>query len=488
MNEGAGTELNMKESLIQISIRDVTWNYIATFLKIASSIIILPFVLHWLPSEMVGIWTIYITVTSFSYLMDFGFNPTFTRNITYIFQGVKNLKENGFEPLTGKEVNVDYNLLKGLIKSMQWIYFRISLVLFIILLTAGTFYLHTLLRNYSGNSQEVYISWFMLISINSFNIYTQYYESLLLGKGLVKKSKQIIVISYIFYLLIVITLVTSGYGLIAIVTAQGISVLITRWLSYKAFFTRELKKLLEHCQPTPINYVLKKIYPNSIKIGITSIGGFLIQKSSLIIGSLYLSLEEIASYGITMQILSVLAVLAGIYTNTYQPQIIAMQLAGRKVDIKRIYLRGEIIMFFTFILGGIFLVLLGQRILDLINSNTDLLRPSTTLLAVLLMLEQTNIIIAGSILLTKNEVPFFKASIVSGIAIILGLIIIFNISGNSIINLILVPLMVDISYQSWKWPSEVIKDLSITFKDLVETMKDFYIFFNRNKPILFRKR
>jgi|WetSurMetagenome_2_1015567.scaffolds.fasta_scaffold03383_4 O-antigen/teichoic acid export membrane protein len=474
--------------MIQISKRDVYWNYAATFLKIASSMLVLPFILHWLPSEEIGIWTIYMAVAFFSGLMDFGFNPTFTRNVTYILQGVRNLKENGFEPLTSNDADVDYNLLTGLIKSMQWIYLRISLILFLILVTAGTFYIHSLLKNFSGSRGEVYISWFILISLNSFNIYSQYYESLLLGKGLVRKSKQIIVIGQIFYLLIVIALIMAGYGLIAIVSAQAVSVLIIRWLSYKAFFTPELKKSLKLSNSTPISDVLRKIYPNAVKIGITSIGGFLIQKSSLIIGSLYIPLDSIASYGITMQILSILSVLAGIYTNTYQPQIITMQLSGRKEEIKRIYLRGEIIMFFTFFAGGIVLVFLGQKVLDIIGSQTDLIRPDLIILATFLTLEQTNIVIAGSILLTKNEVPFFKASIVSGAAILAGLIIMFNIVGNNMIYLILVPLTVDIIYQFWKWPYEVIKDLSITFKDFKDTFIDFYAYFKRSRPFLFKYR
>jgi O-antigen/teichoic acid export membrane protein len=472
--------------MIQISKKDVYWNYAATFLKIASSMLILPFILHWLPSEEVGIWTIYMAVAFFSSLLDFGFNPTFTRNVTYILQGVRNLKENGFEPLTTNDADVDYNLLKGLIKSMQWIYFRLSLISFLILVTAGTYYIHSLLKDYSGSRQEVYLSWFILISVNSFNIYSQYFEALLLGKGLVKKSKQIIVIGQIFYLLIVISLIMAGYGLVAIVSAQAVSVLIIRWLSYKAFFTHELKKKLRLSNFTPISYVLKKISPNAVKIGITSLGGFLIQKSSLIIGSLYISLDSIASYGITMQILSILSVLAGIYTNTYQPQIVTMQLSGKKEEIKRIYLHGKIIMFFTFLAGGIVLVLFGQKVLDIIGSKTDLIRPELIILATFLTLEQTNIVIAGSILLTKNEVPFFKASIISGVAILSGLIIMFNLAGNNLIYLILVPLTVDLIYQFWKWPYEVIKDLSITFKDFKDAFIDFYAFFDRSRRMLFK--
>ena len=77
--------------MIRTNNSDVIWNYFATFLKIGSSALLIPFVLKEFSSEMVGIYIIFVTITSFSQLLDLGFNPSFTRNISYIFSGIKNL-------------------------------------------------------------------------------------------------------------------------------------------------------------------------------------------------------------------------------------------------------------------------------------------------------------------------------------------------------------------------------------------------------------
>ena len=87
---------------MQITRVDVIWNYAATFLKIAASALLLPFILRMMPSEMVGIWIVFMAITAFASLLDFGFNPSFARNITYIFSGVKVLKINGFESIDAK--------------------------------------------------------------------------------------------------------------------------------------------------------------------------------------------------------------------------------------------------------------------------------------------------------------------------------------------------------------------------------------------------
>jgi len=81
---------------MEIGKKDIYWNYTATFLKIAAAVLLMPLILKRLPSEEIGIWSVFMTVTAFSNLLDFGFNPSFTRNVSYIFSGVTNLKTTGY--------------------------------------------------------------------------------------------------------------------------------------------------------------------------------------------------------------------------------------------------------------------------------------------------------------------------------------------------------------------------------------------------------
>ena len=186
---------------MNINKNDVLWNYAATFLKIASSALLLPLILTMMSSEKVGIYIIFMTISSLALLLDFGFNSSFTRNTTYVFSGVKSLKREGYEKLSLDESTVDYSLLKGLISVMKRFYRILSLILFALLITVGSYYINYLLKEYQGDFNEVYIAWIMLIIINTYNIYTLYYGALLLGKGLVKKSKQITIIGQILFLI-----------------------------------------------------------------------------------------------------------------------------------------------------------------------------------------------------------------------------------------------------------------------------------------------
>jgi len=458
---------------MQITKSDVVWNYGATFLKIASSVLLFPSILKMMPAEKVGIWSIFMTITAFAGLLDLGFSSSFTRNVTYVFSGVNNLKINGFEFVSTKDQNANYGLLKAVITAMRWFYLRMAIILFLFLSTFGTYYIYTLLINYKGEKQEIYIAWALLCAISTYNLFTLYYDALLQGKGLVKRSKQIVIVGQTVYLAIATILILYGFGLVAIVSAQASSVIIIRWLSYNSFFTREIKQKLLGAIARSQKEILKAIYPNALKIGLTTLGGFMVQRSSIIIGSLYLTLEDIGSYGITIQLIAVLSSLAGIYTATYQPMMTNLRINNSNSEIKKLYLKGQIIMVITFIFGGTGMLFLGEWALNFIGSQTKLMSFSIILIALLVSMLETNLSIAGNILLTKNIVPFFKASLLSGFCIVLGLVLGFNFTNLGLYIMVLVPLIVDLLYSAWKWPLEVIKELEITADDYYLALKNF---------------
>ncbi len=448
-----------------IGRKDLLWNYASTILKISASAFLLPLILKMMPSEMVAIWSVFITITAFSELLDFGFNPSFTRNVTYILSGVKTLKVNGFESVINPNQIVDYSLLKGLIIAMRWFYLRTALILLLLFLTIGTYYIHNLLLTYQGNHLEIYIAWFLLCFINTYNLFTLYYDSLLQGKGLIKKSKQIQIIGQVIYLLIAALFILFGFGLIAIISAQAASVIIIRWLSYKTFFTTELKGKLKNLQIHPQQNIIKKIYPNAFKIGLTSLGSFMVTKSAILIGSMYLSLDAIASYGISFQLIAVIGGMATIYVNTFQPKIDQLRIKGNNFAIKELYLKGKIVLLFTYLIGGLTLIIFGEKVFIIIGSRTQLLSHSLILAAIIVSFLGSNHGIAGLILLSKNEVPFFKASLISGCVTIILLLLLFYLIKPSLWIMIAGPGIVQAAYQNWKWPRIVNKELEVTQKD-----------------------
>jgi O-antigen/teichoic acid export membrane protein len=454
---------------MKITNKDLYWSYVAYFLKIGASVLLLPFILRMMSPEMVGIWTIFMTITVFTTLLDFGFSFSFARNITYIFSGVRSLKIKGYETVIEKESLADYGLLKGVIAAMQWFYFRIAIVLFLLLITLGTYYIYIVLQKYKSDHLEVYVSWVLFCILSTYSLYTLYYDSLLQGKGLIKKSKQIMIIGQIVYLIIAAILIMAGKGLLAIVFAQAASIITIRWMSYHSFFTPEIKHKLYTATAHPKNEIIKAIYPNAIKIGLTSLGSFMVQRSAIVIGSFYLSLKDIASFGITLQIISIIIGLSGTYIATYLPKIVQSRVMQNNQAIKEFYLKGQIMLLLTYIIGGLGVLILGEWALEFIGSKTQLIPQLLIFIYIVISFLESNQNIAGTILLSKNEVPFFKASLVAGVTTIILLILMFRYTNTGLWAMIIAPGIAHL-YNNWKWPYEVIKQLKISMKDVIKSL------------------
>ena len=443
-----------------IGKRDLIWAMLATLFRIGSGVLLFPMVLSMLPSETVGVWTIFTSVTLITGILDFGFNQSFARNISYVFSGVRSLKRNGHEYVADAEnEKIDYVLLKNAIGAMRYFYSRMALILFVFLAVGGTFYMYSLMQNYGGDVREIYVAWAIVCIVNSYNLYTLYYDSLLSGRGLIKRKNQIVLIGNISYLSLAVVLLLCRLGLVAIVSAQLVSVLIIREMSRRSFYSTDIKNGLSNVAEGEYKSVLKAIVPNAVKLGLASVGGFLTFRLSTFVGPMYISLSEMASFGITLQLLSVVSSLALLYTNVYLPKVFQWRVENNITQVRRTFRLSMLLVFIAFISGGLLISLLGNWALDVLGSDTQLLAGGLLAFLVNHYYLETNMVNATEYLLAKNEVPFYKRYLVSGVVTVILLFVFVGYLGLGVWGIIAAPMISQSILQYWKWPYEVYKEL-----------------------------
>jgi O-antigen/teichoic acid export membrane protein len=456
--------------VINIGRKDIFWNYTAMFLKMGVGVILFPFILRAFSQETVAIWSIFSTIIALTSLLDFGFNPSFSRNVSYVMGGATELKKVG-RPEVKNSGEIDYNLFKGLILAMRWFYIRTAFLLLALLTTVGTYYIHSVMKTYTDSHAEVYVAWIILVVINSYSLYTSYYDAIMQGKGLIKRSKQIEIVGQSVYLIMSAVLISLKFNLIAVISAQALSIIIRRILAHRTVYTVKFKQLLKNVKITRNKKeILKLIYPNALKLGLCGFGGQLIAQSPILIGASFLPLNDIASYGITMQIISIIAVIATVYIYTYQPKIAQYRVNNDIDNIKFIYLKSCILQIFCFIIGGFVLLSMGNWGLTLIKSQTYLLPIPVIVLALFISLLVTNHTIATYIIASKNEIPFLKANLFAGFATVVLLLIFLKYTDLGIWGLV-ISVGVAQHYQNWRWPITVIKDLGIKKQDIFHSLR-----------------
>lgn len=450
----------MANNIEHIGKKDIIWSYVATIFRVGAGIILWPFILSQMSAETVGIWNVMITIMGFVALLDFGFQPSFARNISYIFSGVTKLQKVGIQTAVS-DGNINFSLLKGTLNAMRKFYRWMALGVFVILGIAGTAYFYYILQKYSGDRTDAMIAWILLIAINSYNVYTLYYNALLLGKGYIRRERQIMILSQCVYLSLAIVLIYAGYGLTAIVSSQAVSIILQRILSYRVFFTKELKQQLLHTEADETKDILRAISPNAVKVGLTQLGGFCVTKSALLIGSAFLTLEETACYGITLHIIDILARCSTVYYQSITPKIAQSRANKDVIKLKHYFVCSIGILVATFLLGGAAIAFLGNWGLNMIGSETKFLPTIMLCVMLLVYLLETNHSIAAGFISADNRIPFFIPSLLSGLGTVVLLWLFLSIFKWGVWGMILSQGIAQLVYQNWKWPSMVIKELNI---------------------------
>lgn len=429
-----------------------------------SGIIVLPIILYKLTPEEVGLNYIMLTISSLVSLLDFGFAPQFGRNFTYIYSGVNELREEGIDEKQKDNTRINYHLLSVLLATAKSVYFRLSIIGSIIMLTGGTLYVGYITHKFTSINNTLF-TWLLFTTSTYFNIYFTYYNSLLTGSGKIKEANIATFISKFFYILICIPLLLLNVGLISIVIANLIAPFIRRYYSYKKYFTSELNSKIERdINRSEISSTFKTIWHNSKKLGINFLGAYAVNKSSMFIIGFFLPLSIVGSYGILTQITTLLLSISQTLFTTYEPKYSYYRVNGNREGCMNIISLTTLVYFIAMIIGSLAIIFLGQPIFTLIHSKTML--PSKLVMTIYLI----SIILEGNhsnfatLIAAENKIPFVMSGLVSGAFIIILNIICLSNTTLGLLGIVTIQFIVQLCYNNWRWPKWILDEykMSIT--------------------------
>ncbi|EGU33632.1 hypothetical protein VIBRN418_00851 [Vibrio sp. N418] len=436
-----------------ISKKDLIWGYLAQFLNIGSGVIIIPVAIIYLTTEDMGFWYLFIAIAGLAQLLEFGFQPTISRMVSYVYSGAKELIPEGI-PETGKEIN--YQLLYDLVSASKNIYRYVSIAVAVLLLSVGTYYLNS----FEEFKQEQLVAWLVFSLSTIINFYFTYLNGLIIGKGKQSVLYRITALSKLLMLLVSVPLLVLNYGLMSMAVGTFTSLLVTRFLLYKYLNNekeQDVKKLSsikkEKTSQTKI------VWLSAWKLGGTSIGAFLILRANQFITSSYLGLSVAASYGLTIQIIGILSSVSAMYFTLSLPKINSLQSLKDKMKIKSIVKKSFLIVALLYVFGAFGLVYIGVPLLDYMSTNTELVPKNILLLMLFMYGLELNHSMSATYLTTLNKVPFLYASLISGIFIVFVSLLVVNISTLGLVGVVFSQFTIQLLYNNWYWPLQVLKDL-----------------------------
>lgn len=443
----------------------VIWGYVATLLSVASGIIVLPLILRLLTTDEVGVYYLLLTITSFLALFDLGFSPQISRNLTFVFSGAQELKSDGY--VTG-EKKINPFLLKGLVEVSKKIYQKISIFVILTLLFIGTPYIYYVTKDHLPLEYIIPV-WVLYCLGSTLSMYFYYLTAFIEGKGAVKKTKQIIVLSKSINILCISILLLLGLKLWAVVLGNFAYIIIYVALSKSSFYSQEIKDTLLgiKIEKKTEREIFYKIWYNARRIAVVYFCGFVINKFNVFISGVYLTLSDVASLGLLIQLTSLISAISENAFLVSQPEIASLRVQKENNTLINTFSQTIAIYILLFVIGSLFLIFCMPYMLVFIKSNTVL--PSITIMSlycIIILLERHHSTCMAFIS-TGNRVPYMESMIIAGIVIVLGSIIVLKYTALGIVGLILVQGVTQLVYANWKWPYEVMKELKTSYRSFL---------------------
>lgn len=451
--------------IIRIQKKDIMWSYLGALLSMTANIIMIPFLVYFLSSDMLGLWYVFCSIGAMTALFDFGFSTTFARNITYCWSGASILKKEGVD--ISSENNVDWSLLSNVLVTCKKVYLYISTLVLVLLLTLGSYYIFKITHGIVNIS--IWIAWTIYVVAVFFNIYYGYYVAFLRGIGEIATVNKNTVYARIIQISTTILILYFGAGLIGACLAYLLYGFIIRFMCKKSFY--EFQNLAQNISAEYISkkqckIVFDSVWNNAWRDGLVSISNYMSDQASIIICSLFFSLRETGEYSLMLQMATAIGIVSTIPYSAFQPVIQSAYV--RRDDKKIIETMSLIVTAYLMMFSLLFFItyIIGFPFMRLIKPEVELpfmLFSLASLYQFILKLRNCY----TSYFSCTNRIPYVKSFFCTSMFTIILSVIVIDIFKMNIYWILYVQILTQLIFNAWYWIIKAHQEFNISFFDML---------------------
>lgn len=413
-------------------------------LRMGGAVITLPLALRLVPPDELGLYYLFGTVTGMAVLIDLGLIGIVGRFAGYAWGGAAELLPFGTSgAIAGGGPN--YELLEVLRRTVRRYYRWMALIVSLGLLGPGSWFVYERIRS-ADLDIHLMGAWLMFGSNTALALYFSYWGSMLNGMGKVAETAHINLFSQVGSLIILALTLLLGGGIWSYAISSFFPGL---WVRYR---TRRLYQI--HAFPSgrvPVvadgASVFSALWPHWIRMGPIILSTFLIQRSSMVLVAAKLPLEDVASFGLTANLVNILVAVSGIPLNVAMPRINALRVSGDVPGIRALFLPRCYLGVLIGMLGVSALAFVAPTVLQGMGSQTHLLPAVVTfVMGVVFVLEMHHSAYA-TLVLSTNQNPFLVPAVVSGLAILAAST--WAVEHFGVLGMILVQGGVQLAFNNW---------------------------------------
>lgn len=397
-----------------------TWLSYST--KALSLFGILPLVLKQFSEVDVVLWYLFSTIIVMQSLADFGFRQTFSRLISYAFQGIKSLSD--INEISSNDNNIEsdgpnIDLLNRIIACMQYIYRPLTAIVFFMMITVGTWFMYKPIQD-SSNVYQSWISWIVLVLASCIAFYGKLYLNFLEGLfkiALVRRVEVLTSLGAIGCSILVLIYIPTLLNLIIV---NQVWLLISTFRDYYLCRKVENGLFLKVSNPLPFDKeIFSVIWRPAWRSGISGLMSIGLTNVTGLIYAQIGSTASVASYLLALRIITQVrdVSMAPFYSKV---PLMAMLRAKNEIStLLKVVKRGMFLSNSVFVLGVISISLFFNYFLELIHSDVKFVNQEMWLLLSLAFLAHRYGAMHMQVYLSTNHVISHIADGVSGIIYIL---------------------------------------------------------------------
>ena len=322
--------------------------------------------------EEINVWFLLASISAFGHTLVYGFSSTFSRFFTYVYAGVS-IKDFKHITFTNQEVKqeVNWSEINSLLFHMKVIFFVLSLFYLVIFGAIGYILMKVPIQALS-NTYEGWLSFFTVLFFSSINLYLNSYSVFLQGMKKVHLTQRVMGLCNL------VGLIPILWVLYLYPTLSNIVIVYQLVLFSSSFFVFFKAKRFYKTSKANKTYskfdkkIISVVWDSAWKNGFTSVvSGGMKHLSSLLIAQWFLPAVS-ASFLLTKKFFDILEKFTVLSFSARLPNVSFLK-AQKKLDQLNLILKQTIrLCFGVFILGYTTMIVFGERILVLFESNVSM--------------------------------------------------------------------------------------------------------------------
>lgn len=423
----------------------MTW--LDLFVKLGGSLILLPFATRYFSSEELAFYLFITTLLNLAYLAEGGINKVILRGVSYFNNGLTSIPNSMDEYQDSNKTDGRPNYIKlgQIVATSLYLYVFLGGVGAIFLICVGGIVAENIISK-QVNYENAETAFYLLVAFVFIYIVQLRYIALIQGMNFLAKQKRVELVFGVIRILLLLIAISLGFGILGVVVGLLISVSISSLLYYLMW--RSVGPIVEIKEYLHFDIdMLKQIYPAAWKQSIIAWGSYLIYYGTTLIVAQIEDLDLIASYLLTIQIMFLLMSLSSAPVHSRYPEVSNIVANKNSTAYKAFLTKSVVVSLSLYLFGSIFVLVTANPVLEYIGSKTFILDGYLVYFLLFIYFLELHHVIHATIYTATNHIPFVIPALISGVAIIVGGLLIVDTYG--LLGIITLQFLVQLCFNNW---------------------------------------